>query len=122
VSKLVVLMIEIEQPEGLSARKLVLETAKHNVINAYSGKSGLKLLARFPNVDAVVVHAHITDMALEDITRHIKAAYPSMPVIVLSPNAQAEWYKPADYVVDSFVPHDILQLFAEKFGGDVENE
>jgi hypothetical protein len=27
-------MIEIEQPEGLSARKLVLETSKHNVITA----------------------------------------------------------------------------------------
>ena len=45
-----------------------------------------------------------------------------MPVIVLSPAAQAENYKPADYVVDSFVPNDILQLLAEKFGADVTAE
>ena len=122
VKKLVVLMIEVEQPEGVSARKLVLETAKHNVITAYSGKSGLRLLERFPNVDAVVVHSRITDVPFDDITRHIKAAYPSMPVIVLSPTAQAEKYKPADYVVDSFVPNEILKLFADKFGADVSAE
>ncbi len=115
-------MIEVEQPEGVSARKLVLETAKHNVITAYSGKSGLRLLERFPNVDAVVVHSRITDIPFGDITRHIKAAYPSMPVIVLSPTAQAERYKPADYVVESFVPNDILKLFADKFGADVSAE
>jgi len=114
-------MIEVEQPEGVSARKLVLETAKHNVITAYSGKAGLKLLDRFPNVDAVVVHSRITDMRFDDITRHIKTAYPSMPVIILSPTAQAEKYEPADYVVDSFVPNDILKLFAEKFGADVSS-
>ena len=28
--RLVVLMVEVEQPEGISARKLVLETARHN--------------------------------------------------------------------------------------------
>lgn len=30
-------MIEPEMPESVSARKLVLETAKHNVITAYGG-------------------------------------------------------------------------------------
>jgi hypothetical protein len=34
--RLVVLMIEVEQPEGVSTRKLVLETARPNVITAYS--------------------------------------------------------------------------------------
>ena len=38
---LVVLMIETEQPEALSARKLVVETAKHNVLTAYDAQSGL---------------------------------------------------------------------------------
>jgi len=43
-------------------------------------------------------------------------------VIVLSPTAQAEKYKPADYVVDSFVPNEILKLFADKFEADVSAE
>lgn len=48
VTSLVVLMIEAEQPEGISSRKLVVETAKHNVITAYNPETGLKLLRRFP--------------------------------------------------------------------------
>jgi len=38
LKSLVVLMMEEEQPEGLSARKLVVETAKHNVLTAYTWK------------------------------------------------------------------------------------
>jgi hypothetical protein len=34
IVRLVVLMIEVEQPEGVSSRKLILETARHNVITA----------------------------------------------------------------------------------------
>jgi hypothetical protein len=41
--RLVVLMIEVEQPEGLSTQKLVLETARHNVITAYTAAVGMKL-------------------------------------------------------------------------------
>ena len=51
---LVVLMIEEEQPEGLSARKLVVETAKHNVLTAYNAKEGIDLLRCFPNIDVVL--------------------------------------------------------------------
>jgi response regulator RpfG family c-di-GMP phosphodiesterase len=122
VKKLVVLMIEVEQPEGVSARKLVLETAKHNVITAYSGKAGLKLLHRFPKVDTVVIHSHIDDLSCGDITRQVKAEYPSMPVIVLSPTPQNDECSPADYVVDSLVPNDILELLANKLGADVSAE
>jgi DNA-binding NtrC family response regulator len=122
VKKLVVLMIEVEQPEGVSARKLVLETAKHNVITAYSAKSGLKLLERFPNVDAVVVHSRIADSSFQAIVRAVKAKHPSMPVIVLSPSGGAEDYKPADFVVDSMVPNDILRLLADKFDADTSAE
>ena len=57
MKSLVILMIEEEQPEGLSARKLVVETVKHNVLTAYNAEDGIDLLKRFPNVDAVLVHA-----------------------------------------------------------------
>ena len=42
--RLVILMIEVEQPEGISARKLILEAARHNVLTAYSGRVGIELL------------------------------------------------------------------------------
>lgn len=62
--RLVILMIEVEQPEGVSTRKLVLETARHNVITAYSTDTGLRLLRRFPNVDVVVVHTELDDFCI----------------------------------------------------------
>jgi response regulator RpfG family c-di-GMP phosphodiesterase len=121
VRKLVVLMIEVEQPEGLSARKLVLETAKHNVLTAYSGESGLELFARFPRVDAVVIHAHVTDLSCSEIAMKIKLFNPSMPIIILNPSPSGEVCQTADYVVDSLVPNDILEVLANKLGADVSN-
>jgi response regulator RpfG family c-di-GMP phosphodiesterase len=55
----IVMMAEIEPPEGLSARKLVLETGKYNVITAYSLKEALETLATYPKVHAVVLHASL---------------------------------------------------------------
>jgi DNA-binding response OmpR family regulator len=111
-------MIEVEQPEGISTRKLVLETAKHNVITAYSGQTGLELLDRFPNVDAVVVHSRMTDIPCVEIIREVKAKHPSMPVVVLSPLGPIEGCESADYIVDSHIPDEILHLFATKMGAD----
>ncbi len=55
----VVVMAEMEPPEDLSARKLVLETGKFNVITAYSIPEALETLATFPKVHGVVLHAAI---------------------------------------------------------------
>jgi hypothetical protein len=40
-------MIEVEQPEGVSTRKLVLETARHNVITAYTTDTGIGFCVDF---------------------------------------------------------------------------
>ncbi len=53
------MMAELEPPDGLSARKLVLETGKFNVITAYSVAEALETLATFPKVHGVVLHAAI---------------------------------------------------------------
>ncbi len=105
---LVILMIEAEQPEGLSSRKLVIETAKHNVITAYTMEDGLDLLRRFPDVDAVFVHAALLDQnpeLLESIRKHT----PDMPLILAAPfgNARSEH---ADFILDSHNPHEILRV------------
>lgn len=49
----------------------------------------------------------------------IKLANPSMPIIILSPSPSSEACQPADYVVDSLVPNDILEVLANKLGADV---
>jgi hypothetical protein len=110
VNSLVILMIEEEQPEGLSARKLVVETAKHNVLTAYNASDGIDLLRRFPNVDIILVHSGQLSRHPE-ILQEIKADCPGKPIILASPFAQ-ETQPEATYVIDSHRPQDLLLLLA----------
>ncbi len=115
---LTMLMIETEQPEGLSARKLVIETAKHNVLTAYTAPEGLNLLKRFPAIDTVLVHALVPDC--EQVIAEILTITPRTPVIVASPSTDHH-FKGASYVVPSHRPAALLQLLADKFDAATEN-
>ena len=116
----IVLMIEVEQPEGLSARKLVLETSKHNVITAYSGKSGVQLFRRFPDVDAVVVHVDVSNPDFDEVVRQIREVRPTIPIIALSPiGSQA--LGGVDYVIPSHEPQAILKVLADHFHASTSN-
>ncbi len=116
--RLVLLMIEQEQPEGLSARKLVVETAKHNVLTAYSEGEGIALLERLPNVDAVLVHGMIRQY--ESIVSRIRSLQPRLPIIVAAP-VENQHYPEADYVVPSHEPAKLLELLAGKFHASLTN-
>ncbi len=108
---LVILMIEEEQPEGLSSRKLVVETVKHNVLTAYNAKDGMDLLARFPNVDAVLVHAGQLHKRPSLLTE-VRELCPDKPIILASPFAD-EFRPEANFVVDSHKPQALLKLLGE---------
>lgn len=110
---LVILMIEAEQPEGISSRKLVVETAKHNVITAYEPQTGLALLRRFPAVDAVLIHATVLDHL--PLIAQVREISPGVPVIVATPRS-ADHYEGADHTVPSHEPQRLLDLLAEVFG------
>ena len=116
---LVILMIEEEQPEGLSARKLVVETVKHNVITAYNAEEGINLLKRFPDVDAVLVHVgqlHKEPGLLSDVRK----LCPNKPIVLASPFAE-ESSPEADFVVDSHKPQALLKILGEDLQGEVTN-
>ncbi len=111
MKSLVILMIEEEQPEGLSARKLVVETVKHNVLTAYNAEDGVDLLTRFPNVDAVLVHSgqlHKSPNLLSDVRK----LCPQKPIILASPFA-GESRPEVTFVVDSHHPAALLKLLGE---------
>jgi hypothetical protein len=110
VASLVVLMMEEEQPEGLSARKLVVETAKHNVLTAYTLPDGLDLLHRFPKVDAILVHARLLQEK-QDLLGEVRRTCPGKPIILATPFAN-DSRPEADYIVDSHKPQDLLKLLA----------
>lgn len=82
LKRLTILMIEVEQPEGLTARKLVAETMKHNVITAYSGQEGLDLFRR-NSVDVLLVHSRTSGMRLEDVIASARQQRPEVPVLVV---------------------------------------
>ncbi len=110
---LVILMMEAEQPEGISSRKLVVETAKHNVLTTYEPAAGLALLRRFPAVDAVLIHASVLDHL--PLIPQVREISPDTVVIVATPRL-ADHYEGADYTVPSHQPQVLLDLLAEVFG------
>ncbi len=115
---LVILMIEHDQPEGLSARKLVVETAKHNVLTAYTREEGLRLLQRFPKVDAVLVHAMLP--RCEELIAEVLSIAPDVPVIVAAP-VMDHGYPGASFVVPSHEPTKLLALLAREFHVSISN-
>ena len=106
-------MIESEQPEGISSRKLVVETAKHNVITAYNPETGMALLRRFPAVDAVLIHATVLDHL--PLIPQIRQISPGIPIIVATPRP-ADHYEGATHTVPSHEPQLLLDLLAQVFG------
>lgn len=108
-------MIEVEQPEGISTRKLVLETARHNVITAYRAAAGIELLRRFPNVDVVVVHTEMENATFSDTIREIKKIRNKIPVIGIGPRGERDDRDGADYMLSSHDPQALLRLLAEHF-------
>jgi hypothetical protein len=119
VRSLVMLMMEEELPEGLSARKLVMETSKHNVLTAYSAGEGLDLLRRFPAIDAVLLHAGVIDRK-PGLIRDVRVIAPSVPIIVASPG-ENQLPPLADYVIDSHKPHVLVQLLANELQANIDN-
>src|SRR5947209_15032 len=83
--RLVILMVEVEQPEGISTRKLILETARHNVLSAYCADDAVELLQRFPDVDLAVVHTELEDSAFESTVSRLQEVRPDLYIIAISP-------------------------------------
>jgi CheY-like chemotaxis protein len=109
------LIIESERTDGLSTRKLLLESAKHNVVTAYSGKEGVEMYKRFPNVDAVCIEAELPDLKSSAVAEGIRKLNPKIRIVGLSPRlaARCEW---ADKTIDSHDPSALLEVL-EEMGG-----
>ena len=74
-----ILVVDAEFPGSISSRKLVIETAKFNVITAYSGLEAIETLERFPRVDAVVVNAEEQETPCAEVVKRLKEIVPSYP-------------------------------------------
>ncbi len=88
---LVLLMVEVEQPEGISSRKLILETARHNVLTAYSGEGAVNLLERFPNVDLAIVHTELEGKEFQATVRRHNRCVPISTLLRFLRSTPASW-------------------------------
>jgi CheY-like chemotaxis protein len=103
------LVIDREFPGSISTRKLVIETAKFNVLTAYSGVEALEILKRFPAVSGVVLDAGLEDISCAEVTLTIKQAQPKLPVIVIVGPSSREC-PGADHHLESFEPSKLLDV------------
>ncbi len=102
-----VLVAEPEPREALSVRKLVLETAKFNVLTAHSTPEALDIFHMFPNISAaVLVGDSIIDCnaVAEQITGTVDH---KVPVLFLS-SPVGGMCRSADYNLDAGEPEKLL--------------
>lgn len=102
------LIVDREFPSSISTRKLVIETAKFNVITAYSGMEALEIIRRFPAVDGIVLDGGIDDIDCVSVVDQFKALQPAIPIIVISAPGFADCPR-ADYQLESFNPAALLE-------------
>lgn len=103
------LVIDREFSQSISTRKLVIETAKFNVLTAYSADEAIETIRRFPKVDGVVVDSDLPGTTCEELVRALKEISPKVPVIGLS-TPRVGPCEDADYQLQSFDPRQLLAL------------
>jgi hypothetical protein len=121
IVRLVVLMVEVEQPEGISSRKLILETARHNVLTAYSGDGAAYLLERFPNVDLAIIHTELEGKEFEATVHRLKEMRPDLYIVAISPVDSGK-LEGVNAVLTSYDPQELLEFLAEHFEAAVSDE
>lgn len=103
------LVIDREYSGSISTRKLVIETAKFNVVTAYSASEAVETLDQFPRINGVVLDAGIRDMTCCDLVAKIKEQQPELPVVVISSPGTHDCPQ-ADHLLESFEPAKLLSL------------
>lgn len=98
---------ETEPLAALSTRKLVLETAKFNVLTAHSAGEAQEILRRGHDlISATIVVADVPSAS--DIIAAARRLLPQAPVIYISPNRSG--IEGADHVIGTHDPEGLVQL------------
>ena len=77
------LVVDRETSTGISTRKLILETAKFNVITAYSSREAIETLRKYPALDGVVTDSGMVDMPCDKMLAELQAINPNIPRVVV---------------------------------------
>jgi hypothetical protein len=109
-----ILVAEPEPLQALSTRKLILETAKFNVLTAHSTQEAIDLFHLFPNISMAVMVAG-ENIDCKRIARAIKGATSKIPVIGMAPidDGTCDF---ADKFVSSYEPDTLLEVIRAMLG------
>ncbi|AXC12783.1 hypothetical protein ACPOL_3498 [Acidisarcina polymorpha] len=102
------LVLDREFPGSISTRKLVIETAKFNVITAYSAEEAVETLAAFPAIHGVVMDADIHGVPCDELIDRLKELQPRIRVVAIS-GPRGSVCEGADYHLESFDPRVLLE-------------
>lgn len=118
MTRLCFLVVDPEHAGSISSRKLVLETAKFNVITAYSCAEAAETLERFPNVNGVVLNAAMPDESCRAFLQGVGARHPHVPRIVVGEPREADI--PAELFVQGFAPAVLLDRLQGLYPAEFE--
>ncbi len=108
------LVIDREFPGSISTRKLVLETAKYNVITAYTSSEAVDTVRRFPNVDGVVMDASGHEETCAELVAKLRAIVPELKIVLTSGRHLVNCGA-VDLHLDSYDPRKLLDALAKLF-------
>ncbi len=102
------LVIDKQFPGSISTRKLVIETAMLNVVTAYGAEEAIETLARFPNVDGVVLDTETPGMTCRELINRIRGMRAEIPIVTVSPSGY-EACGGEQFHVSSYDPQALLE-------------
>jgi DNA-binding response OmpR family regulator len=109
-----ILVAEPEPSEALSVRKLVLETAKYNVLTAHTTREALDIFHLFPNINAIVlVMGSIIDCRL--VAQTIKNVTAEITILALSARI-GDKCEGVDHMLSSHEPEELVKLLRSLLG------
>jgi CheY-like chemotaxis protein len=106
------LVVDREYASSISTRKLVIETAKFNVLTAYSAQEALETFTAFPAISGAVLDSALRDIPCSEVVARMKATAPSLPIVVVRGPGATECTG-ADHYLDSFDPASLLELLKQ---------
>jgi len=108
------LVIDQEFPGSISTRKLVLETAKYNVLTAYSSSEALQILQRYPGLDGIVLNASGHEEHCLTLIEKFRKIAPEIRIVLTSGKDTVDCGT-VDLHLDSYDPRKLLAALAKMF-------
>lgn len=107
------IVLDYDFPGSISARKLVIESAKLNVISAYSQQEAIETLNRYPRVDGVVVNSQVKGpLSCRELIEELRKVRNGIQVVTVS----ASGHDPCggeQFHISSYDPRQLLNVLEQ---------